>query len=164
MTRLTSVLHASALAFLWWALTAGDPASWVIGIPAVVLATVLSYRLAGPHGDGVDVGGALRYALYFGIASIKGGWDVAQRALLPGPRTSPLFLEYRCSLPAGWPRALFANTVSLLPGTLAADIEDDRLTLHALSQDMRPLDGVRDCERRVESMIRPTPQHEGARA
>ncbi len=164
MSHASWFLQLAAAALLWWMLTAGDPASWVIGVPAVILATVLGSRLARASSRGIALGGVFSYLLFFGIASIKGGWDVAMRALLPGARTSPVFVEYRCSLPAGWPRALFANTVSLLPGTLTVDIEEDRLTLHALSADMQPLDGVRDCERRVASIMRTNPARGEARA
>ena len=153
MNLKTTIPLALAFALLWWVLTAGDAASWIVGGPAVVAATVLSRRLAQTHSYGVRLGAASGYVLFFIGASVRGGWDVALRALLPGRRPAPLFLYHQTMLPPGWPRALLANTVSLLPGTLTADIDGDRLTVHALSEDLQALAGIHDCETRIARML-----------
>lgn len=159
MSAFSWTLRLSLLALLWWTLTAGEPASWFIGVPVVVFAAFLSRAVRSPHRVRISLSAALRYVGFFLIESIKGGIDVAARAMLPGQRVAPCFLMYRTTLPAGWPRALFANTVSLLPGTLTADISDDRLNLHALAVDMRPLEGVRACEQAVAAVFKIRPQH-----
>ena len=139
------IFRVVLLALLWSVLTAGDPASWIVGLPVVLCAAYLSRAVKSSHPVRVSAPGAMGYVAFFVVESVKGSIDVARRALLPGRRTSPHFFEYRTNLPPGWPRALFANTVSLLPGTLSADIDGDRLTVHALATDMQPLDGIRNC-------------------
>ena len=147
------LVRAGLFAILWWVLTAGDSASWIIGVPAVLLATWLSISLAGAFAFRLSFAGLSRYLVFFVIESIRGGADVARRALLPGGRVEPQILHYRTSLARGLPQDMLVYTVSLLPGTLAMAIEDDRLTLHALSRDMQPLESVETCERHLAAVF-----------
>ncbi len=153
MTDLGWLVRIGVFGALWWILTAGSLESWVIGVPVVLMAVYLSRSLKSTRSYRVAPWSLARFLAFFVVESVKGGIDVARRALLPGQRTSPHFLEYRSNLPNGWPLALFANTISLLPGTLTARIDADRLTLHALAGDMRPLDGVQACERHVAAVF-----------
>ena len=147
------LVRAGLFAILWWVLTAGDSASWIIGVPAVLLAAWLSISLAGAFAFRLSFAGLSRYLVFFVIESVRGGVDVARRALLPGGRVEPQILHYRTSLAHGLPQDILVYTVSLLPGTLAMDIEDDRLTLHALSGDMQPLESIETCERYVAAVF-----------
>jgi multicomponent Na+:H+ antiporter subunit E len=147
------VARAGFFATLWWLLTAGDSGSWIIGLPVVVVATWLSASLAGTGASRLSAPGLARYLVFFVVESIRGGVDVARRVLLPGGRVEPHLLQYRTGLADGLPRDMLVYTVSLLPGTLAVDIEGDRLTLHALSHDMQPLESVKTCERRVAAVF-----------
>ncbi len=61
--------------------------------------------------------------------------DVALRTLAPRMRIRPGFLRYRTALNTPEARTLFVNCVSLLPGTLAADLHDDWLEIHTLNMD-----------------------------
>lgn len=74
------------------------------------------------------------FAGFFLWESFKGGVDVAWRAMHPGLRINPCFSGYRIDLPAGQPRTLMVATVSLLPGTLSANLSEDGrdLEVHAL--------------------------------
>ncbi len=76
----------------------------------------------------------LCFAAFFLWESFKGGIDVAWRAMHPGLRINPCFSGYRIDLPAGQPRTLMVATVSLLPGTLSANLSEDGrdLEVHAL--------------------------------
>lgn len=69
---------------------------------------------------------------FFLWRSLNGGVDVARRALQPRLPISPGLFDHRWRLPPGLPRVFMANTVSLLPGTLSAELEDDRLRVHVL--------------------------------
>lgn len=51
---------------------------------------------------------------------------------MPGLRIAPARIHYDMTLPDGLARVVFMNTVSLLPGTLSAAIEGDRLSVHVL--------------------------------
>ncbi len=147
--RLHTPLTLASLAGLWWLLSGGDPASWVIGVPAVLAAGWWSWRL-GPGGTGaVSLPGLLRFVPFFLWQSLRGGIDVSLRTLAPRMRIHPGFTVYRTGLRRRDARLLFVNCVSLLPGTLAADIDGDRLEVHQL-------DSTTDANgelRRLESVV-----------
>ena len=146
------LVRSGVFATLWWVLTAGDSGSWIIGVPVVLVAAWLSISLAGAAAFRLSFAGLARYLVFFVVESIRGGVDVARR-LLPGGHVEPQLLHYRTGLAEGLPRNLLVYTVSLLPGTLAVDIEGDRLTLHALSRDMQPLESVETCERHLAAVF-----------
>ena len=77
------------------------------------------------------------FAAFFLWESFKGGLDVAYRALHPALLINPSFNEYRISLSTGKPTTLLVSFISLLPGTLSADLEESRqrLIVHALTEE-----------------------------
>ena len=64
-----------------------------------------------------------------------GGIDVVSRVMRPTMRIAPGFLDYRLGLSQPSARLLFINTLSLLPGTLASDLDGDMLRIHALDRE-----------------------------
>lgn len=121
-----------ALTLLWWIVAGGAASSWIVGVPAIVAAALLAPR--APDGPwGLSLPGALRFAAFFLRESLRGGVDVARRVSTPRPRVAPGLVQYRWRLPKGSPaRALFALCVSLLPGTLVANLGGPALLIHAL--------------------------------
>ncbi len=78
----------------------------------------------------------VQFFWYFLGASLRGGIDVAGRALHPRLPVAPGFLDYRCELPAGLPRTVFIGIVSVLPGSLSVQLLDDGLLrVHMLTLD-----------------------------
>lgn len=68
-----------------------------------------------------------------------GGLDVARRAMARDVRLDPDLLEYPLRSPAGTARVFFMILISLLPGTLSANLQGDLLMVHVLDrrQDMQ---------------------------
>jgi multicomponent Na+:H+ antiporter subunit E len=93
------------------------------------------------------------FALYFVLASLRGGFDVAWRALHPALPIAPRFVEVPLDLPPGQPRTLFVSVLSLMPGTLSADLEEGGriLVVHALSDQAEA--SVAELERRVRGLF-----------
>jgi multicomponent Na+:H+ antiporter subunit E len=77
--------------------------------------------------------GLLRFLPFFIWESLRAGVDVALRTLAPHPRLDPGFLRYQTRLCDPAARVFLANCVNLLPGTLAAELEADWLSVHTLS-------------------------------
>ncbi len=129
----TFLARAGAFALVWWALSGGVPSSWWIGAPAVLLAALASVALV-PR-VGASWSGVLRFVPFFAWRSLLGGVDVARRAFHPRLPIAPGLVEHALRLPPGLPRVFMANTVSLLPGTLSAELADDVLTVHVLDRE-----------------------------
>lgn len=132
-TALWSLLPLTAL---WWIIAGGAAGSWIIGVPAILAAAWAVARL----GTGVDVrlsmAGWLRFLPFFLWESLLGGVDVARRTLERQVRVAPGFLHYETRLADPAARVFLTNCVCLVPGTLAAELEGDRLTVHVLSTEM----------------------------
>ena len=142
-------LTLGALAAVWWLLSGGTPSSWVVGVPAVAAAAWAAYRLGGTRARPVSAWGLMRFLPFFLWESLRGGADVAMRTLAPRMRIHPGFTTYRISLRRQDARVLFANCVSLLPGSLAAELNGDRLDLHLLDDRADPDAELRRLERAV---------------
>ncbi len=135
---LEQILHAALriamFALIWLGLTSGEAASWIVGGPAVLAAVVMSFWLRPLPKFRWRLIGMIRFVAFFLKSSLVAGADVARRAMTPGDLPlKPGFCVYSMRLPPGTPRWLFASTTSLLPGTLTADFQSDRILVHALN-------------------------------
>jgi multicomponent Na+:H+ antiporter subunit E len=148
------ILSLLALASLWWLLSGGDPASWLVGIPAVLAATWAARRLQIGERWTISALGILRFLPLFLWESLRGGIDVARRTLAPRLRIQPGFTLYRTGLQQPSARVFFANCVCLLPGTLAADLQCDRLRVHMLDAALDPQLELQRLERAVALIYR----------
>jgi len=156
--------RTAAFAGVWWLLTGGALSSWLIGVPAVAVAAALSWRLRGAGGVSVSLKGVAGFGGFFLIESFRGGFDVARRALARRVDVQPGFLVYRTDLPPGLPRLFLSSSVSLLPGTLTVDLEDDDLVIHALTLEPDPVPGIAACESRIRNALVATPHAGGPAA
>jgi multicomponent Na+:H+ antiporter subunit E len=121
-------------ATLWWVMTEGDYASWITGVPAVLVAAVAVLVLTPSRPAEMRLRGVVAFVPYFVWRSLAGGVDVAMRALRTDRPVSPSLATYRTRLPAHGPaRVVFVSVIGLLPGTLAADLRADAVSVHLLS-------------------------------
>jgi multicomponent Na+:H+ antiporter subunit E len=111
---------------------------WALGLGFAVLGAVLAARyglVQEPHPwRPLRV---LGFFLFFLRESLLGAMDVARRALAPSLPLAPDFVRHPMRLPGGPARTLMVSVVSLLPGTLSADLEEDGATLlvHVLARE-----------------------------
>jgi len=138
-------------AVFWWVLSGGDAHGWLLGAPFIVIASWLSLQLWADAQ--LSITGVLRFLPWFAYQSLVGAVDVAQRALRPGMPLKPGLVRHRVRLPAGLCRVSLANVISMLAGTLSADLVDDELVIHTLDtgRDMHAM--VRDLEPRIAALF-----------
>ncbi len=144
-------LRAVLFALIWWILTDGVAASWLVGAPVVVLATLASMALLPPFS--CSLLGVVRFVPFFLWRSLCGGADVARRALHPRLPISPGVFDYPWRLPPGLPRLFMANTVSLLPGTLSAELSEKYLHVHVLDQTVAFTESLKVLEQQVAGVF-----------
>jgi multicomponent Na+:H+ antiporter subunit E len=144
--RRAAALAAGLLAALWAGLTGGDAGSWVIGLPAVLAGAAIAGRLAPARLWRLSASGALGFAGWFALQAVRGALDVARRAFDPRLPLAPGWRRHPLTLPPGAPRLVLANAVTLLPGTLTAELARDHLVVHMLdtradlAADLAPLE------------------------
>jgi multicomponent Na+:H+ antiporter subunit E len=149
------LLRASFFVLLWWALTGGPVASWKVGIPVVLAATAMSSLMLPSLSWSLK--GLVSFAAFFVWQSLRGGADVALRAIDPRLPIAPKLIEFPLRLPPGLPRVMFVNIASLLPGTLSADLIGNVLKVHVLDGDSDHRAELETLERRVLQMTRAFP-------
>lgn len=143
--------RATLYALLWLIVVEGDLSSLWIGVPAVLVATTASTALRSPAT--MILHELFRFVPFFLIHSLMGGVDVAWRAVHPRMPIAPHLVEYPFQLPPGLPRVFMANTVSLLPGTLSADICAHFLKVHVLTDRRDTTSELRKLEQRVAALF-----------
>jgi multicomponent Na+:H+ antiporter subunit E len=147
----TGIRRALLLALCWWALTE-DATAWAFGLPIVLLALAASFRL-GLSAVPPTLRGLPRFLGFFLWYSLRGGLDVARRALHPGMPLAPAFVDFPLRLSEPAARVFLANTVNLLPGTLITDLAGRRLRVHVLDRRMAVPESLRMVEERVAALF-----------
>ncbi|MCK7582815.1 MAG: Na+/H+ antiporter subunit E [Chromatiales bacterium] len=160
MTRSKSTFGAILLRLVlfagaWLVIAGTDPTSWIIGAPSVIAATWASLRLSRHAGGAPRLLAALVFVPFFLWQSLKGAFDVAWRVMRPRMRIAPGIHTYRLRLTNASARVVLLDTLSLLPGTLSADLRGDLLTVHALdASDGALLDAdIAQLERRIGALF-----------
>jgi multicomponent Na+:H+ antiporter subunit E len=145
-----AVSRAILFALIWLVLVGTDRLSWIIGLPAVLLATLAAMKLSRRRDGGPSVLGVLGFVPFFVWESFLGGVDVARRVMRPTMSIGPGFHPYRLRLQGSNARVFFLDSISLLPGTLSADMRDGVIQVHALDLNDPQLD---DSLTRLEQRI-----------
>lgn len=145
--------RAFALVVLWLVLTGGDTGAWYVGALAVLAGTLGSLALLPEHGWRWTAGGLVRFLPFFAWESLSGGADVALRAVRPSMPLDPEIVAYESRLPLNAARVFMANTLSLLPGTLSAELEGRHLRVHSLAGADQALQNLDKLEVRVADLF-----------
>lgn len=133
---------------LWKVCTGVDPDSWILGVPAALIFTWMVQT--GQDGDHrIRFRAIPRFLVYFLAQSVRTGIDVARHALRPDLDVQPGFTRYQSRLPEGAPRTVFANMISLLPGTLSWSLVDDMHKIHMLAGNPLVYEELMELEARV---------------
>ena len=150
--RLTS--KALVLVLIWFILNGTDGASWIIGVPTILLAVALASLIPKQETPAFHLAATTSFLPFFLRYSVVGAWDVALRALKPRMNLRPATLHYRTTLPRGLPSVIFADATTLLPGTLTMSMDDDVVTCHVLDVDADPAAGLNQLETKVKRLFR----------
>lgn len=149
-TRVLSGLFWLAFhAGLWWLLAGGG---WYLGLPAVLLAALLSYRLHLRFWY-LRPAHLPAFIWLFGRQLVAGGWDVARRTISPSLPIQPAWVRYDLTTTDARVRLLLSALVGLLPGTLSTGVTSDHLELHVLDAELSWRDAVAQLETALDRLL-----------
>jgi multicomponent Na+:H+ antiporter subunit E len=145
------VRRVAMFALLWAILTGGEAGSWLIGAPVIVFAAWVSLTVwaVAP----LSLRGLARFLPWFAWQSVAGASDVAIRAFRPRMPLQPGLVRHRVRLPPGASRVALANVISMLPGTLSADLDGEEVLVHALDTSHDVHEMILDLEPRVAAVF-----------
>ncbi|MEW6037135.1 MAG: Na+/H+ antiporter subunit E [Pseudomonadota bacterium] len=148
----TALGRAVLFALFWWALTEGDGAWW-FGLPMIAIAVAASLALMPVGARLWRPAGLVHFLGFFLWHSLEGGIDVARRALHPRLPLAPVFVTYPLRLSEAGACVFLANTISLLPGTLSAELEGRLLRVHVLDRSLPVMRMLEAVEERVAGLF-----------
>ncbi|MDH5300873.1 MAG: Na+/H+ antiporter subunit E [Gammaproteobacteria bacterium] len=148
---LSSFMFRFSLLLIIWLTISGSIHSLWFGLPLAVISSYLSIRFS-PSTYRLRLIPSILFIPFFLRESIRGGFDVARRAFSIKPVVNPAFTDYPLSLPEGAPRILFANIISLLPGTLGTGFQGNSLRIHVLDSSTNITSELKSLETRIAAI------------
>jgi multicomponent Na+:H+ antiporter subunit E len=125
-----------ALAAFWFALSGEtSPLFLILAAISVLLVLWLSARLkvidrnASPYHRLPQI---LLYGVWLLGQIIKSNVAVVRKIVGPSHALDPVMVTVPTSARTDFGKALFANSITLTPGTVTVDVDGDRLKVHAL--------------------------------
>ena len=123
---------------LWLGLSGhGEPLLLSLGVASVIFTVFLAHRM-----DVIDheshpihhLTGLLKFWPYLMAQVIKSNIDVIRRILRPGRSISPQMVDLPLPQRSNLGRVIYANSITLTPGTVSVHLGKDTITVHALSK------------------------------
>ncbi|WP_455212631.1 Na+/H+ antiporter subunit E [Kaarinaea lacus] len=135
--------HITSLGILLFSLWLGlsghmEPLLLSLGLASTFLTLYLSHRM-----DVVDheshpihlTSRLLRFTVYLWREIVVANWDVVKRIVTPGKSISPQMIEVPLPQRTNLGRVIYANAITLTPGTVSVRVNKDTITVHALAKE-----------------------------
>lgn len=133
-------LLVSLTLYIFWLILSGhfSPLLMTLGILSALLSTWLLWRM--DKVDKTPVGlipslALLKYGLWLFWELIKANIDVARRIWDPALPVQPGWERLPIKVSSPLQKALYANSITLTPGTLTADVREDHFLVHHLTRE-----------------------------
>ena len=79
----------------------------------------------------------------------KANLIVARQALAIEPKLSPKLFLVKNQPRSTIGKVIFGNSITMTPGTVTIDLREDEILVHALTEELADVDGIRDMGERV---------------
>ena len=141
MSKLQHAFNLTLFLFALWLLLSGHytPLMLLFGVLSTLFVVFLATRadLIDRETQPVLIkSSVLLYWAWLGREIIKSNIDVARRILSPNLPISPTVFTVRAGQKTELGRVTYANSITLVPGTVTVDVNEDVLTVHALTQEV----------------------------
>jgi multicomponent Na+:H+ antiporter subunit E len=126
--------------FAVWMLWSGHTEPLIVGfgVASCIAVPALLARLRVLDDESVPLRHALpglRYAPWILWEIVKANLDVARRIVDPRLPISPRVIRVRMSQRTELGRVVYANSITLTPGTISMELEGDEIVVHALTRE-----------------------------
>lgn len=142
-----------ALAAFWFALSGEtSPLYLFLGAVSVLLTLLLVARLKVIDRDASPYHRIPQMLVYGGwliVEIVKSNIIVIRKILGPSHAIDPVVVNVETTATTNLGKAMFANSITLTPGTVTVDIDGDQLVVHALVREMSPVSSFVDMDRKA---------------
>ncbi|MFQ5654632.1 MAG: Na+/H+ antiporter subunit E [Planctomycetota bacterium] len=150
-----AVLFVSLLAF--WLLLSGQSRPYLLaaGVLCSAFVTWLSTRMGLVDTEGQPLRGIPRFLRYFPWLLwqiVLSNIDVARRVWSPDLPISPRMVEVPRQIRRPLATVVFANSITLTPGTVTVLVGEDTLLVHALTEEAESTLLTGEMQRRVKAI------------
>lgn len=146
----------AVLAILWLLLSGYFlPLILAFGVLSCLLVVFVAWRMdvIDHEGHPVELGlRALTYFPWLAIEIVKANIDVARRLCRAKPDISPQLFRTPASQRNELGQVIYANSITLTPGTISLQIDGGKVLVHALSREGRQGVETGEMDRRVSAM------------
>ena len=131
---------SAILVFVFWLLLSGhfEPLLLVLGGISTLLTIYLSLRMNIIDQESIPVhhlARIMRYFVFLAKEIVLANLDVIKRILTPGVSISPQIIELPAKQSSDLGKVIYANSITLTPGTVSLDLTGNKLKVHALSKE-----------------------------
>jgi len=164
------VFHAVSLwavLFATWLLFSGiyQPLLLIMGAVSCLAVVLIAHRMDVVDHEGHPIHLGLRaigYWFWLWGEIAKSNINVARRILDPKLPIDPVLITVKTSQPSELGQVVYANSITLTPGTVSIQVSDDEILVHALSSDLAADLETGEMDRRVTGIDTTTPRLERA--
>ena len=140
MSKLQHAINLGLFLFAIWVLLSGHytPLMLLFGVLSTLFVVFLATRADLIDRDTQPVlikSSVLFYWFWLGREIIKSNIDVTRRILNPRLPISPTVFTVRAGQKTELGRVTYANSITLVPGTVTMDVDEDVFTVHALTRE-----------------------------
>lgn len=142
--RRERLLHSISLGLVLfgvWLLLSGffEPLLLGLGVASCVIVVLIANRMdvIDREGHPIHLGWrVLTYWIWLAAEIVKANLDVARRILDPRLPIHPMLVRVKASQASELGQVIYANSITLTPGTVSIQVESGEILVHALTTEM----------------------------
>ena len=122
-----------------------------LGVISIVLTLWIAKRMRILDSETAPYSTVLQGTAYFAwlfVEIVKANLAVVRAVLSPNMEVSPTLTRIPTPQKTDIGRVMFANSITLTPGTVSVDVQDDHILVHALLSEMSDPDDFADMSER----------------
>lgn len=158
VARIIHSLSLGAVLFIVWLLLSGHytPFILTLGVASCALVVTVTLRMEVTDQEGHPIHLTWRALVYWPwllVEIVKANIDVVRRVLSPSLPVTPTMIRVKASQKSDLGQVIYANSITLTPGTISVDVANGEILVHALSREGAEELVGGEMDRRVTRMV-----------
>ena len=145
----------SIVLFALWLMLSGIYKPLIIGFGAfsAIIAVYVGRRMDAVDGQPVQIDlkpiAFIRYNIWLMVQIAKSNWAVTKLILSPKMKLRQHLFHVPFTQKSDLAQTIFANSITLTPGTISIEVEDGTFLVHAIDFDESDMEGLAEMDARV---------------